>query len=85
MDDLPSKREDEISNPIYPGLRRGIFAGSTKFDQVIKLNKKSGKQCHKELVNTVKSQLVATIKKGDLKLDEEDKSTSWNIFDAPFN
>ena len=49
MVDLPSKREDEISNPIYPGLRRGIFAGSTKFDQVIKLQKTSGKQFYADL------------------------------------
>ena len=49
MVDLPSKREDEIRNPIYPGLRQGIFAGATKFDQVIKLNKKSGKQFYADL------------------------------------
>ena len=49
MVDLPSKRDTEISNPIYPGLRQGIFVGVTKFDQVIKLTRKSGKPFYTNL------------------------------------
>ena len=49
MVDLPSKRETELSNPIYPGLRQGIFVGATNFDQVIKLTKTSGKPFYTNL------------------------------------
>ena len=44
-----TKRQTQISNPIYPELRQGIFVGVSNFNQVMKLTKKSGKPFYANL------------------------------------